>query len=407
MLWRDAGDESGVGQGFWDAFKVRAPSTRARSGSIVPRPAGAQPRLHAADRVPPSAVLPPPSQIRSFRVYHALYMIFYTQGGDSIDIDRGTVYFVNHTTGVRTYTCASNVECAAFLAAGVDIEELSDQADLALLQFRIDLTMAMVEVPEDLPDTRDLPSNSTVENSTLAARRSRSRRLNFDGHVNADGSGRACKVTSSGRHKMIVGGEGTQSSPYVYRNIKVDLWPHAAPAYTPNLHSVYRPFWSNFPLTNDFAALYPNQACSLPNPDHQHSAGSECSFGWTNDRRRRRQLRNVDGSEFSIHEYMHSRKLSIAEGRRHLDGVPSFNSMTEMIGAHEEGPQTLPVPRVAAFRMLCTTLVRLPRTLSSSVRALCATVTRVLPHTVPRSLPADRRRIRPRDRMPSRQGAVL
>jgi len=54
-------------------------------------------------------------------------------------------------------------------------------------------------------------------------------------------------------------------------------------------------------------------------------------MGWSNRRRRRRQLRDADGTDIDVHEYVRRRELSIREGRRHLDGVPTFEGSTEML----------------------------------------------------------------------------
>ena len=165
-------------------------------------------------------------KVRKFRVYHALYMEFDTVSGDTIVIDRGTVYILDPLTNERTYTCASNVECASFLAAGVDVEDLSDNFQLALDTYR-------AEIAADLADD----GNTTAYNATAMALGRRlggdedgepfeglplddeadewgvRRRLNYEGHQHPDGSGHACKITRNGLHKMIIGGDGSAANP--------------------------------------------------------------------------------------------------------------------------------------------------------------------------------------------------
>ena len=168
-------------------------------------------------------------KVRTFRTYHVLFMEFECHTGDVITIDRGAVYIVDQASGDRTYTCANNVECASFLAAGVNITELSDEADVALAQYRLELSDALIEVTDD--DSDEFPErpmlsmpiadsvNGTNETNGTALLR---RRLNFRGHMNADGTGLACKVTRRGRHKIIVGGDGTWYSPCMAPRLKLN-----------------------------------------------------------------------------------------------------------------------------------------------------------------------------------------
>lgn len=253
-------------------------------------------------------------KIRTFRVYHALYMEFECVNGQTVYIDRGTVYIANSTAGERIYTCANNVECASFLAAGVDVVELGDQFELALDQYQRELRQDMAHL-----------NISTAANGTNATTR---RQLNYEGHTNPDGSGFACKVTANGIHKQIIGGMGTPTSPYIYANIKVNFAP---PEWPPEVRAIF-----DVPVTNENYAANPGfmyAGCSLPDSNHRHYPGVPCGYGWVNARReRRRQLKNVDGSPLDLKEYVARRKLDVAEGRHLTDSVPiPFDADTEMV----------------------------------------------------------------------------
>ena len=243
---------------------------------------------------------------------------------------------MNATSGERTYTCSSNAECASFLAAGVDVQDLNENVDLALAQYELDLRRDLAPVQTINNATRFV--NST--NQTLGGLR---RRLNYEGHQHGDGSGYACKVSDGGKHKMIIGGDGTDGDPYVYTNIKIDF---SNPSWPEEIRELFR-----IPITNDNMDAdwyYTHYACSQPDAGHVHIAGQPCTYGWSNDpdtsdssddgsapdnNSRRRKLRASDGSPLDIHDYMHKRKLAKLEGRRHLDEeMPlTFDADTEML----------------------------------------------------------------------------
>ena len=163
-------------------------------------------------------------KITSFQVYHALYMIFFCANGDTITIDRGSVYVTDAVSGARHYTCSSNAECASFLAAGVDVDDLDLSVQAAMTTYLNATALASNQ------------TNATVLLSNWIGAFvdiDRRRELNYAGHLHADGSGGGCKVTKRGVHKEIVAGYGTPMDPYVYRTIEGD---YACDYYSPNHH---------------------------------------------------------------------------------------------------------------------------------------------------------------------------
>ena len=184
---------------------------------------------------------------------------------------------VTDTAGERHYTCSSNAECASFLAAGVNVTDLNDNVDAAMNAYRIvrsppisfaNLTNVTV------PTANNTINNTNVTIDGIVARR----QLNYQGHVNADGSGSGCKVTKKGLHKVVTGGMGTPASPYAFRRAS----------------------------SGETCDYFTGGA-------HDHFAGEPCG---TASIARRRQLRQSDGTSTDMKAYVLKRQAELAAQRQ-------------------------------------------------------------------------------------------